>query len=72
MWWAVIGAFALGFICGFLLVGMFTASKKAEAISEAYLMAEREIAKRTKINIHGTEVETTEVPMPVHGGADGD
>ena len=72
MWWIAIGAFALGFICGFLLVGMFTASKKAEAISEAYLMAEREIAKRTKMNIHGAEVETTEVSMPVYGGANGD
>ncbi len=51
---------------------MFAASVKADAISEAYLLAEREIEKRTKMNIHGAEVETTEVPMPVHGGADGD
>ena len=38
MWWIAIIAFIIGFFAGFILVGMFTASKRANAISDVYAM----------------------------------
>jgi uncharacterized membrane-anchored protein YhcB (DUF1043 family) len=38
MWWIAIIAFIIGFFAGFILVGMFTASKRADAISDVYAM----------------------------------